>query len=69
MQLSISFIVFVLTIVVSLIGLFGAPRLVENSLFRPYWLQRRREYHPLAHPLREGSHRRIATVVQLKQSQ
>jgi membrane associated rhomboid family serine protease len=47
MQLSISFIVFVLTIVVSLIGLFGAPRLVENSLFRPYWLQRRREYHTI----------------------
>jgi membrane associated rhomboid family serine protease len=47
MQLSFAFIIFVLTIVVSLVGLFGAPRLIENSLFRPYWFLRRREYHTL----------------------
>jgi membrane associated rhomboid family serine protease len=47
MQISFSLIIFVLTIVVSLVGLFGAPRLIENSLFRPYWFLRRREYHTL----------------------
>jgi membrane associated rhomboid family serine protease len=44
MRISIAHIIFGLTIGISLIGLFGAPRLIERSLFRPYWFLRRREY-------------------------
>jgi membrane associated rhomboid family serine protease len=40
-------IIFGLTLIVSLIGLFAAPKLVERSLLRPYWLTRRGEYHTL----------------------
>ena len=36
--------IFVLTIGLSLAGLFGSNELVERSLFRPYWFLRRREY-------------------------
>ena len=35
------------TLIVSLIGLFAAPALIERSLFRPYWLLPRREYSTL----------------------
>lgn len=42
-----AFIFFAVTLLVSLIGLFAAPRLIERSLLRPYWLVRRREYHRL----------------------
>jgi membrane associated rhomboid family serine protease len=35
---------FGVTIVVSLLGLFVAPRVIERNLFRPYWFQRRSEY-------------------------
>lgn len=45
MQISFALIIFVLTIVVSLVALYGSPRLLQNSVFRPYWLRRRREYH------------------------
>lgn len=46
MSLSISaaLIIFVVTIATSLIGLFGAPKLIDRSLFRPYWFLRRRQY-------------------------
>ena len=44
MQMSIALVIFVLTIAISLLGLFGNPRLIERSLFRPYWFLRRREY-------------------------
>ena len=44
LQLSAALIIFVVTIATSLIGLFGSPKLIERSLFRPYWLQRRKEY-------------------------
>jgi membrane associated rhomboid family serine protease len=37
-------IIFAITIVVSLVGLYGAPALIERSLFRPYFLLRRRQY-------------------------
>jgi membrane associated rhomboid family serine protease len=40
-------ILLALTLIVSLIGLYGSPSLVERSLFRPYWLVRNREYHRL----------------------
>jgi len=35
---------FGVTIVVSLLGLFVAPGVIQRSLFRPYWVQRRGEY-------------------------
>lgn len=40
-------IIFAVTLIVSLIGLFAAPKLIERSLLRPYWLTRRGEYHRL----------------------
>lgn len=43
-QVSAALIIFVATIVVSLIGLFSAPRLIDRSLFRPYWLLRKQQY-------------------------
>lgn len=36
--------IFVLTIVVSLLGLYGSPKIIERSLLRPYYLARNREY-------------------------
>lgn len=44
LQLSAALIIFVLTIAISLIGLFGSPKLIDRSLFRPYWFLRRQEY-------------------------
>lgn len=43
-QVSAALVIFVATIAISLIGLFGSPKLVERSLFRPYWFLRRKEY-------------------------
>ena len=43
-QISAALVLFVATIAISLIGLFGAPKLIERSLFRPYWFLRRKEY-------------------------
>jgi membrane associated rhomboid family serine protease len=40
-------VVIVATLAMSLIGLYGSPVLLERSLFRPYWVARRREYHTL----------------------
>lgn len=34
----------VLTIVVSLLGLFRAPRIIDMCLFRPYYFHRKRQY-------------------------
>jgi membrane associated rhomboid family serine protease len=36
--------IFVATIALSLIGLYQYPRLIDKSLFRPYWFLRRRQY-------------------------
>jgi membrane associated rhomboid family serine protease len=36
-----------LIVAVSLVGLLWAPKLIERSLYRPYWLVRRREYATL----------------------
>ena len=44
LQVSAALVIFVATIATSLIGLFISPRLIERSLFRPYWLKRRKEY-------------------------
>jgi membrane associated rhomboid family serine protease len=37
-------VIFVVTIATSLIGLFMAPKLIDRSLFRPYWFLRRKQY-------------------------
>lgn len=42
-----SIVILLLTLSMSLIGLFFAPKLIRNSLFEPYWLVRRRQYHTL----------------------
>ena len=42
--MSIALVIFVVTIVASLAGLYAAPTLVERSLFRPYWFLRRQQY-------------------------
>ena len=44
LPISAALIIFVVTIATSLIGLFGAPKLLDRSLFRPYWFLRRRQY-------------------------
>ncbi len=44
LQLSVALIIFVITIATSLIGLFGTSKLIDRSLFRPYWFLRRRQY-------------------------
>jgi len=40
-------LIFTITLVVSLAGLFVSPALIEKALLRPYWLVRRREYEKL----------------------
>ncbi|HEY4647280.1 MAG TPA: rhomboid family intramembrane serine protease [Steroidobacteraceae bacterium] len=40
-------IIFSLTLIASLVGLFTAPALIERSLLRPYYLLRRREFGTL----------------------
>lgn len=37
-------LIFAITLATSLLGLFTAPQLLDRSLFRPYWLLRRKEY-------------------------
>jgi membrane associated rhomboid family serine protease len=44
LPLSAALIIFVITIATSLIGLFGNTKLIDRSLFRPYWFLRRRQY-------------------------
>lgn len=44
LPLSAALFIFVATLATSLIGLFGAPKLIDRSLFRPYWFLRRRQY-------------------------
>jgi membrane associated rhomboid family serine protease len=45
--LSIALVIFAATIIVSLVGLYAAPQLIERSLFRPYWFLRGRQYATL----------------------
>lgn len=42
-----SIVILSLTLSLSLIGLFVAPKLIRYSLFEPYWLFRRRQFHTL----------------------
>lgn len=44
LQISAALIIFIATLAISLIGLFGAPQLIDRSLFRPYWFVRRKQY-------------------------
>ncbi len=37
-------VIFLATLVPSLLGLYGRPQIIDRSLFRPYWFLRRREY-------------------------
>ena len=46
-MLTPAWLIFGLTLVVSAAGLWIAPWIIERSVFRPYWLVRRREYHTL----------------------
>jgi membrane associated rhomboid family serine protease len=39
--------IFVVTVVVSLVALYGSPRLLERCLFRPYWFLRGRQYETI----------------------
>lgn len=40
-------VILLLTVTVSLLGLYGKPRLIEANLFRPYYLVRNKQYHTL----------------------
>lgn len=42
-----AWIIFVATIATSLVGLYMAPAVIEKSLFRPYWLVRKKQYDTL----------------------
>lgn len=39
--------IFLLTIAVSLLGLYGSPAIIERGMLRPYWLRRKRQYERL----------------------
>jgi membrane associated rhomboid family serine protease len=40
-------LILVAILVLSLAGLFASPKIIEQSLFRPYWFLRRRQYATL----------------------
>jgi membrane associated rhomboid family serine protease len=42
--MSIAAIILVVTLATSLAALYGSPKIIEASLFRPYWFLRRRQY-------------------------
>jgi membrane associated rhomboid family serine protease len=42
--MSIAAIILVVTLATSLAGLYGSRKIIEQSLFRPYWFLRRRQY-------------------------
>ena len=37
-------IIFAATIITSLLGLFASPKIIDRSLFRPYWFLRSKQY-------------------------
>ena len=39
--------IFLLTIAVSLLGLYGPPGVIDRAMLRPYWLQRKHQYDRL----------------------
>ena len=42
--MSFALVIFVATLAASLLGLFAAPKIIERSLFRPYYFLRRKQY-------------------------
>ena len=40
-------IILVATLVVSLLGLFSTPKIIDVGLFRPYWFLRSNQYHTI----------------------
>src|SRR5690554_6206445 len=44
LQSSAALGIFVITIALSLFGLYRSPRFLDRSLFRPYWFFRRRQF-------------------------
>jgi membrane associated rhomboid family serine protease len=42
--MSIAAVILVVTLATSLAALYGSPKIIEYSLFRPYWFLRRRQY-------------------------
>ncbi len=46
-QPMIATVILVVTVIVSLAGLYVTPAIIERSLLRPYWLRRRAEYERL----------------------
>jgi len=45
--MSIALLILVAMVAVSLAGLYMSPRIIEQSLFRPYWFLRRRQYETI----------------------
>lgn len=45
--MSIALLILVVMAAVSLAGLYASPRIIERSLFRPYWFLRRRQYETI----------------------
>jgi len=45
--MSVAAIILVVTVAVSLAGLYGSPKIVERSLFRPYWFLRKKQYETI----------------------
>ena len=44
LPVSASLLILVATSAISLIGLFGSQKVIQQSLFRPYWFLRRKQY-------------------------
>jgi membrane associated rhomboid family serine protease len=45
--MSVALLILVVMVAVSLAGLYMSPRIIEQSLFRPYWFLRRRQYETI----------------------
>jgi membrane associated rhomboid family serine protease len=45
LNISVALVILVITIVLSLAGLYGMPKIIERNLFRPYWISRRNEHY------------------------
>ncbi len=42
--MNVALVILLVTLAASLAGLFGSRQIIERSLFRPYWLLRKRQY-------------------------
>lgn len=43
-QISVALVILVITVGLSLAGLYASPKIIERNLFRPYYLMRRKQY-------------------------